>query len=287
MKMNYRRYTKKNLSKNIFERFYYRLSVTNWIILINVLVFIVVSGLFYFKIISIDAIALNPSLILQGRNLWTLVTSIFMHGSLIHLFFNMFSLFFIGNFVEKLIGRRRFAAFYLLAGIGAGIFFVLLSGFFGVGIFSRIFGDPTIPGVGASGAIFGLVGILALLTPKNRVFLIVGPLVAIILQYIINPFIDGSFMVVLNFFITAYIFISIFSLFSFNSRLRKIAIPLEMPFWVLPVVAIVPLVIIGLFFPLPIGNSAHLGGLIVGLVFAWYLKKKYRRKTDMINKMFR
>ena len=73
---------------------------------------------------------------------------------------------------------------------------------------------------------------------------------------------------------------------SFSPVLRKIAVPLEMPFWLLPIIAIVPLVIIGLFINLPIGNTAHLGGLLIGLAYAYYLKKKYKRKTEMIKKYF-
>ena len=60
-----------------------------------------------------------------------------------------------------------------------------------------------------------------------------------------------------------------------------------MPFWVLPIVAIVPLVVIGLFVPLPIGNTAHFGGLIAGLLYGIYLKKKYKRRAQIISKFFR
>jgi len=75
-------------------------------------------------------------------------------------------------------------------------------------------------------------------------------------------------------------------MFSFNPRLRRFAIPLGMPFWVLPIVAIVPLVIVGLFVQLPIGNTAHFGGLIAGLFYGNYLKNKYRNKTAMIRRRF-
>ena len=55
---------------------------------------------------------------------------------------------------------------------------------------------------------------------------------------------------------------------------------------VLPIVAIVPLIIVGLFVSLPIGNTAHLGGLIAGLGYGFYLRKKYPRKTRMISQQF-
>ena len=62
--------------------------------------------------------------------------------------------------------------------------------------------------------------------------------------------------------------------------------PLAMPFWILPIVAIVPLVVIGLFVNLPIGNTAHFGGLIAGIVYGKYLKNKYKNKTEIISKKF-
>ena len=57
-----------------------------------------------------------------------------------------------------------------------------------------------------------------------------------------------------------------------------------MPFWLLPLVAIVPLVIIGLFVELPIGNTAHFGGFLAGVVYGFYLRKKYSRKIRMLER---
>ena len=147
---------------------------TNWIILINVFLFLVFSllaGIFGQDAVFSD-IALQPSSILSGEKLWTIITSMFMHGGVLHLLFNMFSLFFVGNFVERIVGKKRFLVFYILSGIFAGIFFSLVSGIFGnfvVG--ARLFGNPNIYGVGASGAIFGLIGLLAILTPYNKIYL--------------------------------------------------------------------------------------------------------------------
>ena len=94
-----------------------------------------------------------------------------MHGNFTHLFVNMISLFFIGNFVEKLVGRKRFFWLYMLSGLFAGLLFVFLAYFFGVSeLGARIFGSPEIFAVGASGAIFALAGLLAVLTPKLRVY---------------------------------------------------------------------------------------------------------------------
>lgn len=266
------------------------MSVTTKLILINAAIFFLVSILAFFIPNIFDYLALKPADILQGKNLWTIFTSIFIHANVMHILFNMFSLWFVGGFVEKIIGRKRFIWFYLISGVFASIVFVLAAGAGGMlgGIWEKILGDPTVAGVGASGALFGIIGLLTILTPRNRVYLIAGPLVAIIIEAVIESFVSNSAVLsVISVVVSVYIFISIFSLFSLNPRTRRISFPLEMPFWVLPIVAIVPLVIIGLFVPLPIGNTAHFGGLIAGLIYGLYLRKKYKRKVQMLDRMFK
>lgn len=264
------------------------ISMTWIIILVNIFAFIISYLLITFKVIPLGSIALTPLNIVQGRDIWTFLTSMFMHAGFFHLFFNMISLFFVGMVVERIIGRKRYLWFYIISGLVAGLFFVFLSYLFGNSIVgAKIFGDPSISGVGASGAIFGLVGLLAMLIPSKKIYLIAGPLLAIILQAIIDQLYPlGAFSTIINLLITIYIFISIFSMFSFNNSTRRISLPLALPFWLLPVVAIVPLIIIGLFVSLPIANTAHLGGLLAGLVYGAYLRNKYKRKTQYLNKVF-
>ncbi len=256
------------------------LSITNKLIFANVLLFIFswfVIG-FYTPEYFIKTFALTPSLILSGQALWTFFTSMFFHGGFFHLFANMFSLFFIGNFLEKLVGSKRFLSIYLTAGLVGGVFFVL-SGL--------IFGKLDIPGIGASGAIFGILGVLAVLVPYSKIYLIVGPLILIVANVILSPILPAEFASIFNLIINILIFVMIFSLFSFNPSLRRLAVPLELPMWVLPIVAIIPLMIIGQFYQsLPIGNSAHIGGLVIGLAYGFYLKKKFPNKTKKISKHF-
>ncbi|NCN51531.1 rhomboid family intramembrane serine protease [archaeon] len=273
-----------NRKKSFFER----MGVTVWLIVINVFLFILFYSLISLKIISWNQIALIPLMIFSGQNLWTLLTSMFMHAGLTHLIFNMISLFFLGILLEKIIGSKRYIYFYLFAGLFAGFAFVFFSWFFGDSFFgSRIFGDPNILGVGASGAIFGIVGVLSVLIPKKKISLIAGPLVAIILQsFLGSAFPNSGFSETIIFFLTFYIFFSIFVMFSFNSRLYKFSLPLEMPFWLIPWVAIIPLVIIGLFVQLPIANSAHFGGLIFGILYGLYLKKNFPNKVNLISRSF-
>jgi membrane associated rhomboid family serine protease len=170
-----RRYTKRNLKRNQLIGLIENLSITNWIIITNVLFFLIASILLIYNATFLKYIALQPSLILEGKYFWTIITSMFMHANFFHLAVNMFVLFSLGNFCEKIIGRKRFLWFYLLSGIFAGILFVLLSGYFGTGIGERIFGSPNIPGVGASGAIFAIAGLFVILTPRLRFAIIFLP----------------------------------------------------------------------------------------------------------------
>ena len=77
---------------------------------------------------------------------WRMITALFVHsqGSLLHILFNMFSLFIFGPLLEGMVGRVRFLGLYLISGLGGSAAVLLLA--------------PTTPVVGASGAIFGLFG---------------------------------------------------------------------------------------------------------------------------------
>lgn len=260
------------------------------LIIVNAIVFLVTIILtsIFGEFPIFDILALKPDYIAHGQNLWTLITSMFMHMNFAHLFFNMISLFFVGTLLEKIIGKKRFFLFYIISGLFAGLFFALLSGFFGIGIGVKIFGNPMTFGIGASGAIFGIIGILAVLIPKKKIYMIGGPLIAIIVQTIFESvFPDNAISSILSLVISVYIFFSIFAIFSFNSKLRKFAVPIELQFWLIPIISIVPLIVIGLFIELPIGNMAHAGGLIVGLIYGFYLKGKYKKKTEYIRQVFR
>src|SRR3990167_10601452 len=128
------------------------LSVTSILILINIMAFILFYILIGTKITPLDFIAIKPSNILHGNYLWTFITSMFMHAGFFHLFVNMLSLLLVGSFIEKIIGKKRYFWFYMTAGIFAGLLFVLLSLVFTADINSFA--------VGASGALFGIVGLI-------------------------------------------------------------------------------------------------------------------------------
>ncbi|MEE9166666.1 MAG: rhomboid family intramembrane serine protease [Candidatus Neomarinimicrobiota bacterium] len=87
----------------------------------------------------------------------TLFTSMFMHGGIMHLVWNMWSLWIFGDNVEGVLGHRRYALFYLLSGVAAGLTQVMI--------------DMTsiLPMVGASGAIAGVLGAYMITFPRAKV----------------------------------------------------------------------------------------------------------------------
>lgn len=267
-------------------------SYTGLLILINVAAYFI--SLLFISIYGETFLrysAIIPNLFFSGY-VWTAFTSMFLHDPSgfisMHLLANMISLFFVGVFTEKLIGKKRFLGIYIFSGIFAAVFYATLAYFLGYGVIGeRLFGSPETLALGASGAIFGLIGLIAVLTPRNKIYLIAGPLLAIILQTILSAlFPSAAIISILNVIVTVYFFFSLYSMFSFNPKLKKYALPIELPFYLLPIIAIVPLVIIGLIFPLPIGNSAHLGGLIAGLLYGFYLRRKFPKKTQIIRDYF-
>ena len=103
--------------------------------------------------------AVTPRVILSapGAGALSNITAMFLHGGLFHLLGNMLALWVFGRRVEDACGPWRFLAFYLLAGTWAHVLFILVQS------------DSRIPGIGASGAIFGLMGAYLLLYPGGRI----------------------------------------------------------------------------------------------------------------------
>ena len=87
-----------------------------------------------------------------------LITHQFLHGGIIHLLFNMLALISFGAFVEDHFGRRKFILFYLLSGLGAAFLHMFMM-------------NSSIPMVGASGAIFGVMIVFAILNPEEKLYL--------------------------------------------------------------------------------------------------------------------
>ena len=111
---------------------------------INILAFIV-TGLPFRGSQQLYATGMGVNYLISEGEWWRLITPMFLHAGLMHLLFNMFSLFIFGPELERVAGKARFLTIFLLAGIFANI-----ASFF--------LGDPFMHHVGASGAIFGIFG---------------------------------------------------------------------------------------------------------------------------------
>jgi len=88
---------------------------------------------------------------------WTIVTNLFVHSSLWHILANMMTLYFFGTYLYRLLGENKFLIVYFGGGILGNILFLLLGPSFSIA-------------VGASGAVFALGGVLAVMRPKLPVF---------------------------------------------------------------------------------------------------------------------
>jgi rhomboid protease GluP len=163
--------------------------------------------------------ALVPAFVAEGEA-WRLLTSAFLHSGVTHLAMNMISLYFLGSFAEASFGRGRFFALYFISGIAGGLAFLY-------------FGSFTAPAVGASGAIFGLLGGVFGFALRQGTFSLQNPVIAQLL-----------FLTAINLFLGA-------------------TIP-------------------------NVSNTAHLGGLVGGLVFGWlmaptvYSRKKFVAVTPIL-----
>lgn len=105
---------------------------------------------------------LVPELI--GERPWTLVTHIFLHGSFWHFLFNMLFLLFFATVLERKVGSLRFLLIFFLTGIVAGIGWSLTAI------------SPMVAMVGASGALYGVFGALAVLMPRMKTYIFPLPI---------------------------------------------------------------------------------------------------------------
>jgi len=126
----------------------------------------------------------------------TVFTSMFMHGGILHIAFNMLFLWIFGNNIEDAMGRLRYLLFYLLAGVAA--------------LYSQAAIDPqsTLPTIGASGAVAGVLGAYALLLPRARV------LTAVIIIF---------FVTLVE--IPAYVMLGIWFVLQFVPAIGQVAVP--------------------------------------------------------------
>lgn len=96
-------------------------------------------------------------------DVWQLVSYMFLHASLGHIFFNLFALWMFGQAIENFWGTHRFTVYYFLTGIGAALLHMLIGGG----------GAPTL---GASGAVYGILLAFGMMFPERRIMLLIPPI---------------------------------------------------------------------------------------------------------------
>ena len=163
-----------------------------------------------------------PAEISRGQDLFALLTSMFLHGGWLHIAGNMLFLWVFGDNVEDTMGHVRYLVFYLLCGLAAGLAQVLI--------------DPgsTIPLVGASGAISGVLGAYIVLFPHGRIrsLVILGVFVSVVL-------------------VPAWVQIGVWIVLQLLSGVASLGVQTEgggVAFW------------------------AHVGGFIAGVALVWVFK---------------
>lgn len=131
---------------------------------------------------------------LAGMRVWEFVSFQFLHGSLGHLLFNMFGLFFFGPLMERWWGPRKFLWFYLLCGSAGAVLFTLLSwmNVISSGMESAL--------IGASAGIYGILIGVGVIAPAMRVALLFPPIELSMRQFAIALLVIAAGMVAGGFF---------------------------------------------------------------------------------------
>lgn len=150
-----------------------------WVLLtVNVLLFI---ATLVKRNLVISLLGLQPASFASEP--WTILTSMFVHASFGHIFANMFTFFFFGSYLLRLVGESRFLIVYFVGGLVGSVMFIIL-------------GPSYATAVGASGAVFALGGALAVMRPKLKVIIFPLPIpmnlwIAVIGGFLIMSFFPG------------------------------------------------------------------------------------------------
>jgi membrane associated rhomboid family serine protease len=167
------------------------LSVNAWLIIVNVGVFVfqglLASPNLAKPVAGWPHYAMDPLMYfghfsttrgIFAAEVWRLVTFQFLHGSLLHLFFNMFGLWVFGSIVEQYLGSKRYLAFYLVCGIFGGLMYVVLNlaGQTGIPIPGALGNNMATPLIGASAGVFGVIVACAYISPNSVVQLLFPPI---------------------------------------------------------------------------------------------------------------
>ena len=150
-----------NPRRSLFSREYFPPGV-KWLLISNVLVFIIASLAPRSVQDFLKLLALTPDTIVHNFTVWQLFTYLFLHAGPWHLIVNMLVLWMFGVQLERDWGTRRFLKYYFVCGVGAGLCDVILH---------AILGDWSTSTVGASGAIMGLLLAFGVLYPNQTILM--------------------------------------------------------------------------------------------------------------------
>lgn len=137
-------------------------SVVTTLIIINVAIYAVQSLMPALGDLIYRYGAMQGRAVLHGQ-IWRLISAQYLHGGTWHLFMNMLVLHFLGRSLERMWSTARFLTIYTLCGIAGNVFFTILAA---QGVI-----PPSMPAVGASGCIYGLLGVVAVLFPHATVYI--------------------------------------------------------------------------------------------------------------------
>ncbi|MEM0349152.1 MAG: rhomboid family intramembrane serine protease [Candidatus Caldarchaeum sp.] len=184
------------------------------IIVANILVWLFIN-MFFANQLALNRFLLSfgavPIFILNGQNLFSLISYMFIHVDFFHIFLNMYALFLFGRDVEERLGSAKFLAVYFLSGVVAALFHM-----FYYAVFMSLECSPlvrplpaacVVPAIGASGAIFGIMGSYLVFFPRRPLaaFLYLIPIIApayVVIAFII--LIQTFFMLAMPFSTIAY-----------------------------------------------------------------------------------
>ncbi|MBN1170348.1 rhomboid family intramembrane serine protease [Candidatus Micrarchaeota archaeon] len=138
----------------------------------------IIAAAFFFQMVSPQfesAFLFIPLFALEEP--WRFVTSIFLHADMMHLFFNAYALFLFGSILEQRIKKKDYLVIFFGAGILGGLLYYIMSLTSFAPICSSPFGGTwPCPALGASGAVYGLLGAVAVMLPNMRIFMMFMPM---------------------------------------------------------------------------------------------------------------
>jgi membrane associated rhomboid family serine protease len=118
-------------------------------------------------------LGLTPYLVTHWGCVWQALTYIFLHGGILHILLNMLFLWMFGVDLERTWGTRRFWSYFLVTGIGAGVVNIIVKTI--IDPHPHALSESTIPTIGASGAIYGILLAAAVMFPDRQVWLFPFP----------------------------------------------------------------------------------------------------------------